>query len=140
GDVRPMGDAGNLLDHRLALAIHRLVLDYVALAAETVAVLEVRDLVAGEREREVERARYRLVICCHLGSPLSRLVSARRSPHSGGLAGLELELREAEDDELGRLDRRDTDLARDLAGLDEVGGVGLRVAFHVERLVRGGSE
>ena len=39
-------------------------------------------------------------------------------------------------DELGRLDRRDADLADDLAGVDALGRVGLAVALDVERLVR----
>src|SRR6478609_3864569 len=50
------------------------------------------------------------------------------------------ELRQTEDDELGRLDGGDTDLADDLPGLDDLGRVGLGVALDVERLRRSGAE
>src|SRR5689334_13736358 len=56
------------------------------------------------------------------------------------LAGASGVLAEAEHHELGRLHRRDADLADDLAGLDHVGRVGLRVALDEERLLRGGPE
>ena len=46
------------------------------------------------------------------------------------------ELAQAEDHELGRLHRRDADLADDLPGLDHVGRVGLGVALDEERLLR----
>src|SRR5688500_9486617 len=41
---------------------------------------------------------------------------------------------DAEDDELGRLDRRDADLDDELARVDDLVRVVLRVALHVERL------
>src|SRR6478609_4126074 len=50
-------------------------------------------------------------------------------------AGAAGDLRQSEDDELGRLHRRDTDLADDLAGVDAFGRIGLAVALHEERLV-----
>ena len=45
-----------------------------------------------------------------------------------------------EDHELGRLHRRDADLADDLAGLDHLGRVGLGVALDEERLRGRGAE
>src|SRR5262245_61954227 len=64
-----------------------------------------------------------------------------RNPMSGGhwllleaaAAGV---LGDAEDHELGRLDRGHADLDHDLTGVDDVRRVGLRVALDVERLCR----
>src|SRR4051812_19062156 len=53
----------------------------------------------------------------------------------GDEAGAAGELRELEDDELRRLDRSDTDLTHDHAGVDALGRVGLAVALDEERLV-----
>src|ERR1044072_4354397 len=53
---------------------------------------------------------------------------------AGGVLG------EAEDHELGRLGGCDADLADDLAGLDDLGRVGLRVALDEVRLLRRGAE
>src|SRR4051812_14219217 len=50
------------------------------------------------------------------------------------------DLGQPEDDELGGLDRGDADLAHHLPGVDALGRVGLPVAAHVERLVRGQPE
>src|SRR5215203_1262587 len=50
------------------------------------------------------------------------------------------ELRDADGDELGRLDRRDADLHDDLAGLYHLGCVRFLVALDVEPLLRGGAE
>src|SRR5262245_33578271 len=46
------------------------------------------------------------------------------------------ELGETEDDELRRLHRRDPDLADDLPAIDDVRGIRLGVALHVEGLLR----
>src|SRR4051794_9059482 len=51
-----------------------------------------------------------------------------------GLAPAARELAQAEDHELGRLDRRDADPANALPRLDDLGRVGLRVALDEERL------
>ena len=60
-----------------------------------------------------------------------------RTPASGRRL---LDLGDAEDDELGRLHRRDADLDDDLALVDRLGRVGLGVALDVERLLGGGAE
>src|SRR4249919_2074993 len=68
-----------------------------------------------------------------LASRSGRAISFLLLAHKAGAAG---HLRQAEDDELGRLDRGDADLAQDLAVVDRLGRVGLPVALDVEGLVR----
>ena len=51
-----------------------------------------------------------------------------------------LELGDAEDDELGWLDRRDADHHHELTGVDHLGRVGLLVALDEEGLLGGASE
>src|SRR3954447_16109613 len=76
---------------------------------------------------------------CALAMSLrSPFVSGRRGLLDLGRAGRELA--QAEDDELGRLDGRDADLADDLPGLDDVGRVRLGVALDEERLLGGRPE
>src|SRR5262249_59792526 len=57
--------------------------------------------------------------------------------HLGGAAG---QLRQPEDDELGRLDRGDADLADHLPDVDAFAGVRLGVALDVERVLGGEAE
>src|SRR4051812_46723166 len=52
-------------------------------------------------------------------------------------AGAARELRKSEDHELGRLHRRDADLADHHAGIDRLGRVGVSIATHEERFVGG---
>src|SRR4051812_36264717 len=77
-----------------------------------------------------------------IGSELTKslgIFSLRRK-HSNGYGGAGpsgrglLLLADTEDDELGRLDRRDPDLDHELALVDRLRRVGLRVALDVERL------
>src|SRR6202158_5960989 len=58
----------------------------------------------------------------------------------GDQTGAARELREAEDDELGRLHRGHPDLADDLTGVDALRRVGLAVALDVIRLIGGEAE
>src|SRR3954451_22065853 len=67
------------------------------------------------------------------GMGLTLLLRSESLADQGGAAG---ELGEPEDDELGRLDRGDADLAQHLTGVDGVGRVRLLVALDVEGVVR----
>src|SRR6476660_1794367 len=71
---------------------------------------------------------------------LARLTLSPASLLDLRLATATRELAEAEDHELGRLDRRDAGLATDLSGLYHLGRVGLLVALDIEGLRRRGSE
>src|SRR5262249_28266296 len=71
---------------------------------------------------------------------LSSLVAGYATSLSCHFTGAGGELADAEDHELGRLDRADPDLDHDLACLDHVLRIGLRVALDEERLAGGGPE
>src|SRR4051794_35977104 len=138
-DVAPLRVAHDLDHVGLAVGQRPLDLGRLGLGVEARRLLEeARGLRAADLQGEPDwDVRFLVVLrrrhVCSFRSEIVRLLADFRALATAELA-------QAEDDELGRLHRRDADLADDLARLDDLRRVGLAVALHVEGLGGRGAE